>query len=271
LSEHETVQDTRSRIDREREFHDRAFAEGLRGKNDSYYDVATTSRDWYRELLRRSYSGQRVLEYGCGDNPNGSLVLAECGADVTAVDLSPVAVERARVAARGRGLQDRIEFKIMNAETLEFPDDSFGLICGNGIVHHLDLDTAFAEVARVLEPGGIAIFREPMGTNPAVNLYRRLTPAERTDDEHPLVMSDLELARRYFGRVRARRFHLSVLAAIPVRHTRVFPYLHRALDAADRAIMRAIPPARGWGWLIVMELSEPRPAAQRPAPGAATA
>lgn len=247
-----------SRIDREREFHDRTFAEGLRAKNDRFYDVATASRDWYRGLLARHPPGQRVLEYGCGDNPNGSLFLAARGAEVTAVDLSPIAIERAQEAARRDGVEESIEFKVMNAETLDFPDDSFDLICGNGIIHHLDLDTAFAELARVLKPGGRAIFRDPMGHNPAINLYRRLTPGERTNDEHPLVMGDLDVARRYFGRVRARRFHILVLAAIPFRDTRVFPYLHRALDAADRLLMRAIPPIRAWGWLIVMELREPR-------------
>nr|MBA2794642.1 class I SAM-dependent methyltransferase [Thermoleophilaceae bacterium] len=181
-----------------------------------------------------------------------------------AVDLSPIAIERSRDAARRQGVEDMIDFRVMNAEALDFPNDSFGLICGDGIIHHLDLDAAFAEVARVLEPGGRAIFREPMGHNPAINLYRRLTPAERTDDEHPLVLRDLDVAQRYFGQVRARCFHVSVLGAIPFRDTRAFPYMHRALDAADRALMRAIPPLRAWAWLMVMQLSEPRLHTARP-------
>jgi hypothetical protein len=58
-----------------------------------------------------------------------------------------------------------------------------------------------------------------------------------------LVLRDLDVAQRYFGQVRARCFHVSVLGAIPFRDTRAFPYMHRALDAADRALMRAIRPS----------------------------
>lgn len=103
LSEQGATGETTSRIDREREFHDRSFAENLRSKNDRFYDVATGSQDWHRELLARHSPDQRILEYGCGDNPLGSLFLAARGAEVTAVDLSPIAIERSRDAARRQG------------------------------------------------------------------------------------------------------------------------------------------------------------------------
>src|SRR3546814_1101008 len=78
----------------------------------------------------------------------------------------------------------------MNAEAMTFPDDSFDLVFGSGIIHHLDIDRAFGEIARVLRPGGRAVFIEPLGLNPAIELYRRFTPSARTPDEHPLLRRD---------------------------------------------------------------------------------
>jgi hypothetical protein len=48
-----------------------------------------------------------------------------------------------------------------------------------------DLSLACSEIARVLRPGGPAIFVEPLGHNPLINAYRKRTPALRTVDEHP--------------------------------------------------------------------------------------
>ena len=97
-----------------------------------------------------------------------------------------MAIEQAIEHARAEGLEDRLTFRVMDAEQLEFADDSFNLVCGSGVLHHLDLNRAYAEVARVLEPTGIGVFEEPLGHNPAINAYRRRTPEMRTVDEHPL-------------------------------------------------------------------------------------
>ena len=73
-----------------------------------------------------------------------------------------------------------VRFQVMNAEVLEFPDASFDLVFGVAILHHLDLDTACAEFLRVLRPSGTAVFLEPLGHNPFINLVRWATPAART-------------------------------------------------------------------------------------------
>src|SRR3546814_13720576 len=94
----------------------------------------------------------------------------------------------------------------MNAEAMDFPDDSFDLVFGSGIIHHLDIDRAFAEIARVLRPGGRAVFVEPPGLNPAIEIYRRLTPGAPPPAAHPLPPHHL---RRFHAAFRnhTRRFH----------------------------------------------------------------
>lgn len=46
-----------------------------------------------------------------------------------------------------------VAFRLMDAEALEFPPDTFDLICGTGILHHLDLDAAYGQIARSLRDG----------------------------------------------------------------------------------------------------------------------
>ena len=130
------------------------------------------------------------MEYGCG---TGALAfdLAEQGSNSVAIDISPVAISEAEQVAHARGLTAR--FEEMNAEAMTFDNDSFDLVFGSGILHHLDMERATQEVIGVLRPGGRAVFIEPLGYNPIINAYRRVTPTMRTEDEHPLLRSDLEL------------------------------------------------------------------------------
>ena len=43
------------------------------------------------------------------------------------------------------------------------------------------------------------IFIEPLGTNPLINLYRKLTPRSRTVDEHPLIPKDFDFIKSTLG------------------------------------------------------------------------
>ena len=252
-----------TRLDREREFHDRAFAEGTRRSADRFYAIDARSTAFYHEQLLADCDGERVLEYGCGPG-SAAFFLAENGASVTGIDISPVAIEKAAAEAEQRGVAERTDFRVMDAEALDFPADSFGLVCGTGILHHLDLDRAYGEIARVLRPDGRAVFVEPLGHNPAINLYRRRTPDLRTEDEHPLLMSDLERASIYFDAVEPRFFHLNTLLAVPARRWKRFERLVGALGRVDDAVFRAIPPLRRYAWLVALVFARPR---EQPASG----
>lgn len=240
---------------KEQEFHDRIFSEGTRAQLDKYYLVTRRSRDHYGNVLEAAGSGKDVLEYGCG-TAGFSVRLRQHGARVTSIDISPVAIEQSRRWTHSKDIRD-IRFCTMNAETLAFADRSFDLICGTGILHHLNLEQSYAEVARVLRPGGVGAFLEPLGHNPVINFYRKLTPAMRSEDEHPLLMPDLELARKYFGKVDLKFFHLNSLAAVPLRRSPIFEPVLKAFDSVDRALFASVPLLRRWAWITVMRLSEP--------------
>jgi len=246
-----------ARLEREREFHDRAFAEDVRAPAKRFYAVTGSLFAWYERTLAAHASGSRALEYGCGPGSR-AFHLARNGARVVGIDISPVAIEQATERGRAEGLADRLEFRVMDAEALEFQDEEFDLVCGSGILHHLDLARSFAELARVLKPEGVGVFTEPLGHNPAINAYRNRTPALRTVDEHPLRMGDFELARRSFEDVETRFFTLTSLAAIPLRRRAGFERVVGGLDAFDRLLFRALPPLRRYAWMVGITLRRPR-------------
>jgi SAM-dependent methyltransferase len=146
---------------------------------------------------------------------------------------------------------------------MEFDDDSFDLICGMGILHHLDLGKSLSEIARTLRPGGKAIFIEPLGHNPLINLYRKVTPDLRTEDEHPLLTADLKLMESYFHKIEPRYFHFSSIMAVPFRKLPGYNLLLKTLDAADRALFKLLPFARKYAWQVVIVFSQPVKAATR--------
>jgi ubiquinone/menaquinone biosynthesis C-methylase UbiE len=103
--------------------------------------------------------GDRVLEVGCGQ---GHLTtrLAERGIDMVGIDANPNAPE---VSGSARVLH-------MRAEDLSFDDGEFDAVIAVHAIEHIPpLDEAAAEMARVLRPGGKALFIYP--AEPIQGLY----------------------------------------------------------------------------------------------------
>ncbi len=203
-----------------------------------------------------------MLDYGCGDGAYGALHAAtRDDLDITAIDLSPVAIEQAKARARGAGVLDRIAFRVMNAEQLELPDDEFDFVVGLGVLHHLDLAPSLHEIRRVLKPDGGAVFVEPLGHNPIINAYRRRTPDQRTSDEHPLLVEDIEMIGRSFGSCVAEYFHLFGLLALGFAGTRYLSRAVHTLDAVDRVCFREVPYLRRHAWMVGLTVTGPVAAA----------
>jgi SAM-dependent methyltransferase len=258
---------TVSDIESEAAFHDALLESGGRPA-DRFYAINRESprSAWrfYSDLLLREANARardgltpRILEYGSGIGSFSGLLLAEHGFASVGVDISPASVASAQAHADAVFPGLGLDYRVMNCEALEFDDDSFELACGNGILHHLVLERAFGEVARVTTPGGCAVFSEPLGHNPLINLYRRLTPEQRTSDEHPLRVADLRLARKYFGDVEVHYFHLFDLLSLPFVGRRAGRPLLRGLASVDEAAFRLAPPLRRHAWYSVLRLARP--------------
>jgi 2-polyprenyl-3-methyl-5-hydroxy-6-metoxy-1,4-benzoquinol methylase len=252
----------------EAEFHDRLRDPALRNdpelyskltSNKKWYTVARQSKEFTESYLRAHSPGARALDFACGDGQY-SFLMAEAGAEVTGIDISPTSIENATHEAAHRRLN--VNFEVMDCEQMSFPDQSFDLINVNGVLHHMDLSHAYRELARVLKPTGSILCVEAIAHNPVFHAYRKLTPHLRTEfeAEHILRRKDVLAARRYFKRVEWRFFHCASLAAVPFRRSNLFNPVLSALERVD-SVLLSIPPVRWWAWQVAFTLSQPRQSA----------
>ena len=149
----------------------------IKDVNERYHDVAAASYDskWgidFGEIGQEQVTGKLrkalgrwpaepfgdALEIGAGTG-YFSLNLLQAGAieRATATDISPGMLATLDANADRLGLN--VTTMATDAETLPFPDESFDLVFGHAVLHHIpDLGQAFSEFARVLRPGGTLAF-----------------------------------------------------------------------------------------------------------------
>ncbi len=227
--------------------------------NNKYYTIASGSFTFVKNWLQGKINGKKVLDYCCG-NGTSAIWLAEHGAQTVGIDISPVSIQNATEEALRRGLQDKVAFAIMDAENMKFDESTFDYIVINGVLHHLNLDKAYAELTRVLTPSGEAIAMESLKYNPIIQLYRKLTPKMRTvwEVNHILGKQEIEKAKEYFNEVRVERFcHLFSIFAIPFRNTLLFLPLLKFLHAIDSLLLR-LPLIRWQAWMAIFVMSRPK-------------
>jgi len=106
--------------------------------------------------LGRLEPGERVLDLGCGAGTDSLVAAQMVGPEgsVTGIDMTPEMLAKARSAAGELGAAN-VEFVEAEAERLPFPDAGFDVVISNGVIDLIpDKDAVFAELLRVLRPGG---------------------------------------------------------------------------------------------------------------------
>lgn len=253
------------RLQKEAELHDKLRGEA---KDDAYYlsnkkwySVASSNVGYVQNWIRaRAKGGGKILDFCCGNGEN-AIFAASVGAQAWGIDISPVSIENCRAEAKKAGVGDRANFEVGDAENTPFPDAFFDGIVVNGVLHHLDLNKSYPELARILKPTGEVICTEALRHNIIFHTYRKLTPHLRSEWEvaHILGRSDIIKARKYFDHVKvARFFHLATIAAVPFRNMPGFSILRKSLELVDRVLL-SIPGLRWQAWMAVFILGRPVP------------
>ncbi|PIQ98851.1 MAG: hypothetical protein COV66_13180 [Nitrospinae bacterium CG11_big_fil_rev_8_21_14_0_20_45_15] len=140
--------------------------------------------------------GKNVLEIGSSAWMGWLERYSIYPASLTCINISEAELQLGKDSAVESKIVPR--FVLMDAHHLQFEDNSFDLVFGGAILHHLNMVTALNEINRVLKPGGRILFVEPLGMNPFGNIVRALTPDARTIDEQPFRRQELmEINKRF--------------------------------------------------------------------------
>jgi ubiquinone/menaquinone biosynthesis C-methylase UbiE len=137
----------------------RADARSMRLKNAAVTDVLDRA-EVYRRLLR--LADARVLELGCG----AAELTREIATHAPGVSITALEVDRTQHEKNLRIAElPNVTFRVGGAEAIPAPDESFDIVLMFRSLHHVpvaSMDEALREIRRVLKPGGLAYFEEPV-------------------------------------------------------------------------------------------------------------
>ncbi len=221
------------------------------------YAIPCNLWDWRQmaSLLLGKLAGTELLDYGCGMGEE-SVYFAKLGARVTAIDISEVGVSMLKKRAEHHNLDIRA-FE-MRCDPTSFAPESFDRVHGMGILHHVGIEAALAEVWRVLRPGGVGVFLEPMGDNRMIEAVKTFLMKharflgdfdEVTDHEHNLTWSEIDAATARFSRTMTYPYHLFY------RLKRFVPTsMHDLLRRCDHAMLSISPMLRRYAGAVVIQV-----------------
>jgi len=227
------------------------------------YHTPSELWDWRQlaALLLGDLAGKELLDMACGMGEE-SVYFAKLGADVTGIDISDVGVASLKKRAAFHRLD--ITALEMRVDPTSFPDASFDRIHGLGILHHVGIEAGLREVDRLLKPGGLGVFLEPIGDSPTIEAVKTFLMKharflgkfdEVTDHEHNLRWDEVESAVRRFADARIYPFHLLY------RLKRFFPMTaHDTLKRIDAGVLALAPRLRHFagGVVIAVRSNKPR-------------
>lgn len=235
---------------------DRAVLEGnLTDPANPFYERRLLYRASMRALEAEPLPGKRVLDYGCGPADFG-LWMATEGAEVTLLDLSPLAIELGLKRAKASGVTRRVKGVAADASKLDmFADAAFDLVFACASLHHtLKYPGAMDELARVMRPGARLVLCETWGGSPLLSLarkWRATAQGEQEEQGEEIILSnaELQLLAVHFSGIGVEHLNLLAMAKRLLRGRLASGpalTLMGALEAADRVLLRTIPALGNW-------------------------
>jgi len=243
-----------NRINREKEKHNASFGDA-RSPMEKYHKVLVEMKSYFKmQILDRLDNDSIFLDYGCGTGYN-LFDYSQKFKKGIGIDISEVRIERAKILAKEKNITN-VEYFVMDAMNTSFENETFDVIRGSAILHHLDLTLSLNEIKRILKNGGSALFIEPLDTNLLIKLYRKLTPNARTVDEQPLRIKDIKLIKTIFPNMDICYFAFFALLATPFRGSKHFSNILAVLSFLDRIVLNKISPFKWMAWYCMLILKK---------------
>jgi arsenite methyltransferase len=115
-----------------------------------------------------------VLDVGCGVGTTAITVAERFDADVTAIDIEPLILQRAEEAVHVADLDDRIHVRQGDILALDFSDGAFHVVIAEAVTMFVDRPRAARELIRVCRPGGRVLATEFMWRRPPTEEAREI-------------------------------------------------------------------------------------------------
>ena len=218
--------------------------------NRKYYKAVEGASNYMENWIKKEAKNHIFLDYCCGIAGN-SIKAASAGADlVIGIDISEQSIKVAEQRAKDAGVDDKCVFIVGDAENTGLPAGIIERGVCSGVLHHLDLDYALPELSRVLAPEGKYLAGEALDYNPAIKLYRYLTPGIRTEWEkaHILSMKDIRKTRKFMQVSDMRFWHITAIAG-----PHLPKFFQPILNRIDRIIER-LPLLQLMAWMFTYEM-----------------
>jgi ubiquinone/menaquinone biosynthesis C-methylase UbiE len=115
-----------------------------------------------------------ILDVGCGVATTALEVAERFGAQVTAVDIEPLMLERAEASVRSAGASGKVRVQQGDILSLDFPDNSFDVVIAEAVTMFVDRPAAARELVRVCRPRGRVLATEFMWRRPPSDEAREI-------------------------------------------------------------------------------------------------
>ena len=239
---------------REKEFHNNLQSKSRGRFENIFYKAISNSGNDFFDFLKTNSKNSEILDYGCGIGNSLQKVVKFKPKKITGIDISDVSIQKAKKNIENSGT--KVELLVDNCEKTKFDNNSFDIVYGTGILHHLNLEICLDEISRILKPGGKLLFIEPLGTNPLINLYRKFSPNSRSKDEHPLIGNDFEMIKKKFGKIEVKYYGFLTLIFFPIYSSPDKSIIFRILKNIDQLLFKINFFKRlAWSVLILAEKS----------------
>ena len=198
---------------REKEFHNKLQSNSKGRFENIFYKAIKNAWDDFYNFLNLNAKNSEILDYGCGVGPVIEKVIKFEPKKIIGIDISDISISKAKEKFINSNV--KVELHVDNCENTTFSNNTFDIVYGLGILHHLEIKKCINEISRILKPNGVMLFIEPLGTNPLINLYRLLTPKSRSKDEHPLIFKDFEMFKKKFKNISVKYYGFLTLIFFP--------------------------------------------------------